>query len=83
MRGVATIWNVTALGQDGDKSKKYKKEPGRAGERTQWVKELAAKPEGMSSSHTTHMVTERINSYNVASGLWVNQSNMAWERTLP
>ena len=44
---------------------------------------LAAKPEGVGSSHKTHMVTVRINFYNLSSGPWVNQSSMAWERTLP
>lgn len=36
------------------KSIKYRKEPGGAGKRTQWVEALAAKPGGMSSSHETH-----------------------------
>lgn len=51
--------------------------------RTQWINVLTAKPEGVSSSHKTHIVAERMNSFNLSSGPWVNQSSLAWERTLP
>lgn len=71
MRCVTAIWGVTAL-RERDKKQQVQKEPGRVSERVQWAKVLAAKAGDVSSSPETHMVTKRINSYNLSSGPWVN-----------